>query len=142
MNLLDKLPALNATLNSVAFIFLLLGWRQVKSGQVEKHKKTMKAAFLVSVMFLISYLCHHTLGEETKFTATGFVRTVYFFILITHIPLAALMVVPILLLVRWGIKDEIHKHKKLARIVLPVWVYVSLTGVLIYLMLYVWFPSA
>ena len=142
MNLVQELPAVNATLNLVAFVLLLTGWRMVRSGRVEAHKKVMTAAFVVSTLFLVSYLTYHALGEETKFTEQGVVRTIYFAILLTHIPLAALMVVPILILVWMGWTDRIDRHRRLARIVLPVWLYVSLTGVLIYLFLYVLWPPA
>lgn len=140
--MVDQLPALNAALNTTAFILLLVGWRMVKTGRVEAHKKVMTAAFTVSALFLISYLTYHSLGEEKKFTEQGIVRTIYFIILLTHIPLAALMVPPILALVWFGYTGRIEKHRKLARITLPVWLYVSVTGVLIYLFLYVLWPPA
>ncbi len=137
MDLVAVLPAVDATLNFVAFCLLMLGYRQVKAGEVKKHKKTMLMALTVSALFLICYLTYHALGEEKKFSGEGFIRNIYFFILITHIPLAALMVPPILFLAHAGITERIERHKKLAKFVLPVWMYVSVTGVLIYLLLHV-----
>ena len=136
-DILPYLPAVNATFNMVAFFLLLRGWRQVRRGAVEKHKKTMKFALAASSCFLISYLTYHTFGVEKKFTGEGLIRTIYFFILITHVPLAALMTVPIAFLVHAGLTERIERHRKLARVVLPVWIYVSITGVLIYVLLHV-----
>ena len=130
-SVLPILPAVNAAFNMVAFVLLIRGWRQVRSGAIEKHKKTMKLALLASSCFLISYVTYHTFGEEKKFAGEGAIRTIYFVILITHVPLAALMTVPIAFLVHAGITERIERHRKLARIVLPVWIYVSITGVLI-----------
>ncbi len=141
MKIIDSLPALNASLNLVAFILLILGYRQVKAGEVEKHKKTMIMALVASSLFLISYLTYHTLGEEKKFGGDGIIRVIYFIILITHIPLAGLMTPPILFLAHAGLTERIDRHKKLARFVLPVWLYVSVTGVLIYLLLHVMYAK-
>ncbi|MFT7616484.1 MAG: putative membrane protein [Planctomycetota bacterium] len=141
MDFVSSLPAVNASLNLVAFSLLVLGYRQVKSGQVEKHKKTMLCALVASALFLVSYLTYHSLGEEKHFAGEGVIRYIYFFILITHIPLAAIMVPPILILAHAGIKDKIDRHRKLARFVLPVWMYVSVTGVLIYVLLHVLYPK-
>ena len=130
------LPALNATLNAVAFVFLIAGWRAIKNGRPEAHKKLMLAALAASTLFLVSYLTHHATSEPTRFTRTGWIRGVYYFVLATHIPLAALMVPPILRLTWLGLKGRLAEHKRLARWTFPVWVYVSITGVLVYWMLY------
>ena len=140
--MIEQLPAVNATLNTIAFILLVLGYRKIKAGQEEAHKKLMIAAFGVSALFLCCYLTHKYASGDTKFTHEGFIRYVYFFILATHVPLATLMVIPILLLIRHGLKGNIDQHRKLARWTFPVWIYVSITGVLIYFMLYQWYPPS
>ncbi|MCB9832373.1 MAG: DUF420 domain-containing protein [Planctomycetes bacterium] len=140
--MIDLLPSLNATLNATATILLLIGWRLVRTGRVEAHKKVMTAAVVVSALFLVSYLTYHSLGEEKRFAEQGILRIVYFIILATHIPLAGLMVPPILALLWFGYHDQIDRHRKLARITLPIWLYVSVTGVLIYLFLYLLWPPA
>ena len=124
------------TLIELLVVLLILGWRAVKQGKVEAHKKIMVSAFLVSTAFLICYLTHKYTAGDTKFTHEGAIRIVYFVILATHVPLAAIMGVPILLLLRWGLRGEIDRHRRLARWTLPVWLYVSITGVVIYVMLY------
>jgi uncharacterized membrane protein YozB (DUF420 family) len=139
---MEHLPAVNATLNSIAFILLLFGWRAARAGERATHKKFMIAALTTSAAFLTCYLVYHYSGEPTKFTHEGWPKTLYFAILITHVPLAALMVIPIIYLAWMGLTDRIERHRRLARIVMPVWVYVSITGVLIYFMLYQWFPPA
>ena len=138
--MLQHLPAVNASLNAIAFVLLVLGWRAVRTGRVERHKKLMMAAFATSTVFLACYVTYHANVGHTTFTHEGFARTIYFIILATHIPLAALMVIPILMLIWFGVTDRIDRHRKLARWTLPVWLYVSITGVVIYVMLYHLFP--
>ena len=137
---MERLPALNALLNGLAAVLLVAGWRAVRTGRVEAHKKRMLAAVLASAAFLTSYLVYHAVHGDTTFTATGWPRRIYFAILITHVPLAALMVPPILMLLYHGLKGRIDRHRRLARWTLPVWLYVSVTGVLIYFWLYQWYP--
>ena len=133
---MENLPALNAAINTVAAILLVCGWRAVKRGEVEKHKKLMKCAVVASALFLTSYVIYHYGAGHTEFEKQGWIRWVYFFVLATHVPLATLMVVPILFLLHAGLTDRIERHKKLARITLPIWLYVSVTGVMVYWMLY------
>jgi len=136
------LPLINAILNGCAGLFLLWGFVLVKQRKLEAHKKVMTVAFLVSAAFLANYLYYHFNYDAIRFGGQGPIRTLYFTILITHVILATLMV-PFILRILWlSWKGQFARHAKLARWVWPVWMYVSVTGVLIYLMLYQWFPHA
>jgi uncharacterized membrane protein YozB (DUF420 family) len=130
------LPALNAVLNSTAAVLLVFGYRFIRSGNREAHRKVMIAAFSVSVLFLVSYLVYHYQVGSVKFTKTGPIRTVYFTILISHSILAAF--VPFLAVISlWrALKGQFDKHRRIARWTLPIWLYVSITGVAVYWMLY------
>ena len=132
-----NLPALNACLNGVAGIFLFLGWMAIKKKNRILHKKMMICAFITSTLFLCSYLTYHFLVHGlTQYKGQGFLRQLYFFILLTHTPLAVI-IVPFCLKALWhAYKQDFQKHIRITRWLLPVWMYVSLTGVLIYLMLY------
>lgn len=136
------LPLVNALLNSTSVVLLLIGFYLIRSGRREPHRKAMLAALAVSTLFLISYLIYHYNVGSVKFTGQGTVRTIYFIILITHTVLA--MFVPPLALITLvrALKERFPKHKVIARWTLPIWLYVSITGVIVYLMLYQWFPSA
>ncbi len=133
---LADLPAINATLNSVAFLLLVTGHRLIRRGKVIAHKRCMISAFAVSTVFLATYLTYRFLGEEKKFSGTGWIRPVYFFILITHIALAATVPVLATWTLMLGLKGRFEKHRRLARITFPIWVYVSVTGVIVYFMLF------
>lgn len=137
---LSDLPLLNAILNSTSSIFLLLGFYFIKKKNRVAHKKAMLAAVTTSILFLTSYLFYHFNVGSVKFTAQGTVRTVYFTILLSHTILAAslLYFVPVTL-VR-ALRERFDKHKRLARWTLPIWLYVSATGVIVYLMLYQFYP--
>lgn len=126
----------NAALNSVALVLLLIGYSFIRRRRVDAHRRCMLAAFGVSVLFLISYLTYHFMVAEKKFGGTGWIRPVYFFILFTHVPLAA--TVPVLgTTTLWlGIRGRVERHRRWARITFPIWVYVSVTGVLVYLLLF------
>lgn len=138
----QQLPAVNATLNGISAILLLMGFIAIRKGNKKFHQRCMISAFAVSAVFLICYLVYHYYAGSTKFTATGWIRPVYFSILISHVILAA-AIVPMILLTMWRAwKKDFEKHKKIARWTWPLWMYVSVTGVLIYLMLYQWFPPA
>ncbi|MEZ6194297.1 MAG: DUF420 domain-containing protein [Planctomycetota bacterium] len=139
--MLEFLPAVNATLNATAFVLLVLGWRAVRRGDRDVHKRYMLSALGTSAVFLACYLVYHYSAGHTEFQHQGWPRRIYFLILATHVPLAALMVVPIGFLVWMGLTDRIDRHRRLARIVLPVWLYVSITGVVIYVMLYHLYPT-
>jgi uncharacterized membrane protein YozB (DUF420 family) len=131
-----SLPALNASLNALGTIFLVSGYLMIRRRRVEAHRACMLAAFACSVAFLTSYLTYHYYAGSTPFTGTGLIRPVYFFILITHIVLAAL-VPPLAILTLWrALRERFEAHARLARWALPIWLYVSVTGVIVYLMLY------
>lgn len=134
-----NLPGLNAILNSCSAICLVLGFLAIKNKKVETHKKFMGMALIFSTFFLISYLYYHYLVGHTVFPGTGIVKTIYLLILIPHIILAAVMVPLILTTFYFALKGNFTAHKKIARWTLPIWLYVSFTGILIYFMLYKWF---
>jgi putative membrane protein len=140
---------LNAFINSIVSLFLLAGLMVVKQGKYEQHKKIMTAALILSVLFLVSYICHHLFAGETKFgdidhdgivteaekALAGGKRTFYYIILATHIPLAGIILPFILFTAYRALIGEWPKHVKLARITWPIWLYVSVTGVLVYLLI-------
>lgn len=130
------LPTVNATLNSIAAILLVRGWVLIKRRDFEAHKKTMLAAFATSALFLVSYLVYHYNVGSVKFTGTGAIRVVYFAILISHIVLAAVITPLALITLYRAWKNQLERHRRLARITLPLWLYVSVTGVAVYAMLY------
>jgi uncharacterized membrane protein YozB (DUF420 family) len=131
-----ELPALNATLNATSFVLLLIGYRLIRQGRREAHKKVMLAAFAVSAMFLASYLIYHYNVGSVRFQKEGPIRTVYFAILISHILLAAAVAVMAPITLFRALRERFPAHAKIARITFPIWVYVSVTGVIVYLMLY------
>ncbi|MAE65874.1 MAG: hypothetical protein CMJ18_16510 [Phycisphaeraceae bacterium] len=145
---LSELPHINAVLNGVATVLLLTGLVAIRRGRVDLHKTCMCSAFGASALFLVSYATHYawrasvTGGAHTPFHGTGTIRTVYFLLLISHIMLA--MTVPFLAvwLIRLGWTERYELHRRVARIGFPIWLYVSLTGVMIYLMLYHFNPPA
>ncbi|MBL7696765.1 MAG: DUF420 domain-containing protein [Chitinophagaceae bacterium] len=125
----------NAIINSVVSLLLLAGLIAVRARKYVLHKRIMISAILLSVLFLISYICHHLLAGDTKFGGEGPIRYVYFFILITHIILAAVILPFILFTAYRALIAEWPKHMRLARITWPIWFYVSVTGVVVYLMI-------
>lgn len=133
---LDDLPALNATLNLIAFVLLLVGYAMIKQRRVLAHKRLMIAAFCVSILFLISYLTYRGYGAEKRFGGQGWIRPVYFFILITHVTLAATVPFLACYTLYQGLGGRVEKHRRIARWTFPIWVYVSITGVLVYLLLF------
>lgn len=135
----QDLPTLNASLNSIAGVLLLLGYISIKQGKRDLHRNLMISALIVSALFLTSYLIYHYHVPSKKFPDLGWIKTVYFLVLFPHIILAVVMV-PMILKTFWhAYKQEWEKHKKIARITFPIWMYVSVTGVIVYLMLYQWF---
>lgn len=139
---LSILPTVNAILNFIALVLLVTGYRKIKQGYQVAHKRLMLAAFGVSILFLISYVSYHVWGQERRFGGTGFIRPIYFFILVTHVILA--VIVPLLAsrTLYLGLRGRFVQHRKIARITFPIWIYVSITGILVYLMLFVIFGSA
>lgn len=136
METLSYLPAVNAALNGTSALLLVVGQRLIKRGRIEAHKRTMIAAIVSSALFLTSYLYYHAQVGSVRFQGQGWSRPVYFTILLTHTVLAAVIVPMVLVTFYRGLKRMDLRHKKIARITFPLWVYVSITGVVIYTMLY------
>jgi uncharacterized membrane protein YozB (DUF420 family) len=130
------LPALNATLNAIAAVLLIVGYRLIRGGRREAHRRAMLAAFATSTLFLISYVVYHANAGSRPFPGQGPIRIVYFAILITHVILAAAIVPLVLITLVHGLRERFDRHRRIARWTLPLWLYVSVTGVLVYLMLY------
>lgn len=129
-------PALNAALNLTSAILLTCGWLMIRRGRIQTHRRFMIAAFVTSTFFLISYIVYHYTAGATRFTGTGAIRTFYFSILISHTVLA-LFVPPLAIIAIWnGLKMRVETHRRFARWALPLWMYVSVTGVMVYVMLY------
>jgi uncharacterized membrane protein YozB (DUF420 family) len=138
---IHDLPILNASLNAIGAILLLVARRQIKLGHRDTHKKLMITAFCVSTVFLVSYVVYHANVGSVHFTGQGWVRPVYYLILFTHTVLAAAVPVLATITLIRGLKARYNKHVKIAKWTYPVWIYVNSTGVIVYLMLYVFFPS-
>ena len=130
------LPALNATLNATSTVLLITGYLFIRRGNRRKHKMCMIAALVMSTLFLTSYVIYHAQVGSVPFQRTGWIRTVYFAVLIPHVILAAAIVPPILITVSRGLSAKYDKHRRIARWTLPLWLYVSVTGVIVYVMLY------
>ena len=133
---ISALPTLNAILNATSAVLLILGYQFIRQQNIRAHRTCMIAAFSVSVLFLISYLTYHYHVGTTRFPGQGWVRPVYFTILVTHTILAALVPFLALVTLSRAVKGQFPKHRRIARWTLPVWLYVSVTGVIVYLMLY------
>ena len=133
---LSDLPALNATLNGSAAILLLIGYRFIRRGEIQRHRATMLSACAVSTAFLTSYVIYHANVGSKPFTGQGPIRIVYFAILLTHVLLAATVLPLALVTVIRGLRGRFDRHRAIARWTFPIWLYVSVTGVVVYLMLY------
>lgn len=133
---IGDLPALNATLNGVSTILLLTGYSFILNGRRTAHERCMLGALAASALFLASYVVYHLHAGSKPFPGQGLARVVYFGILITHVTLAAVLPVLALLTAFRGLRSEFSKHVAIARWTLPLWLYVSVTGVIIYVMLY------
>jgi uncharacterized membrane protein YozB (DUF420 family) len=133
---LRDLPALNAGLNATSAALLLLGWLLIRAGRREAHKRAMVAALVCSALFLASYLVYHAQVGSVRFQGQGPVRTVYFAILISHTILAVTVVPLALVTLVHALRERFDRHRRVARIALPIWGYVSVTGVIVYWMLY------
>ncbi|HMJ92363.1 MAG TPA: DUF420 domain-containing protein [Candidatus Acidoferrum sp.] len=139
---ISDLPAVNASLNGLATVFLTIGYIFIKQKKQNAHRNCMIAAFVTSTVFLACYLTYHfNVVAVTKFQGQGIMRPIYFFILITHIILAVVIVPLVLMSMSRGLKQRWEAHKRISRWTWPIWMYVSVTGVIVYLMLYVWFPG-
>ena len=130
------LPAVNASLNALSGILLLVGYVLIRQRRIETHRKVMIAAFVTSSIFLVCYVVYHAEVGSVRFTRQGFVRPLYFTILATHVTLAAAVVPLALVTLSRGLKARYARHRAIARWTFPIWLYVSVTGVLVYVLLY------
>jgi putative membrane protein len=130
------LPTINATLNATAAVLLTWGYTLIRRKRVQTHRKVMITAFVVSCLFLVCYLIYHFQVGSVRFPHTGMLRTVYLSILGTHTVLAAAVPVLAIITLRRGLAGRFDRHRAIARWTLPIWLYVSVTGVVVYLMLY------
>jgi putative membrane protein len=131
-----ELPALNATLNAISGVLLVIGYALMRAKRIELHRRVMIAAFVTSSLFLVSYLTYHAQVGSVRFTREGFVRPLYFTILITHVTLAAVVLPMAIVTLTRGLKGRYPRHRAIARWTFPIWLYVSVTGVLVYVLLY------
>jgi uncharacterized membrane protein YozB (DUF420 family) len=131
-----SLPAVNATLNGIAAVLLGIGYALIRKKRIQAHKRVMLTAFSVSVLFLISYIVYHLNAGIVYYQKTGFLRYLYLTILTTHTILAVITPVLAIITLRRGLRMDVERHRAIARWTLPIWMYVSVTGVIVYLMLY------
>jgi putative membrane protein len=131
----SNLSAVNAALNSLSTVFLLLGFREIRARNFAKHMRFMIAAFITSALFLVSYIVYHHFVGDTPFTGQGFIRPVYFFILISHIVLSIFVVPLVLSSFLFAFSGKSSTHRKVSKWTFPIWLYVSVTGVMVFFML-------
>ena len=129
------LPKLHAMLNSLTAIALVLGFTFIKKGNIRYHRFAMVTAIVLSAFFLISYVTYHYQAPPTRFGGEGTIRGIYYFVLLTHIVLAAVIVPLVLLSVYFAISNQFDRHRRIARWTLPIWLYVAITGVVVYFMI-------
>jgi uncharacterized membrane protein YozB (DUF420 family) len=130
------LPALNATLNAISAVLLVIGWTLIRRRRIAQHRRVMIAAFVSSGLFLTSYVIYHAQVGSKPYPGTGVARTIYFSILIPHVLLAAAVLPLAIVTLRRGLRRSDSTHRRIARITLPIWLFVSVTGVIVYWMLY------
>lgn len=135
------LPTLNAALNATCTVLLIVAWRQIKARRIDAHRRTMLLAFATSVAFLTSYVVYHAQIGSRPYAGPEALRILYYAILIPHVILAAGVVPMVLLSLRRGLRREDARHKAIAKWTMPIWLFVSVTGVIVYVMLY-WLPQA
>jgi uncharacterized membrane protein YozB (DUF420 family) len=133
---IHDLPAVNATLNAIAAVLLCIAFVFIRQRRIEAHRRTMIAAFATSSLFLVCYIVYHAQVGSVRFTRQGFVRPLYFTILITHVTLAATVLPLAIITLSRALKARFDRHRAIARWTLPIWLYVSVTGVLVYVLLY------
>jgi putative membrane protein len=138
----SDLATLNACLNATSALFLLLGRRAIRRMEIDRHRRLMISAAVTSAVFLVSYLTYHATAGSVRFTGQGAVRPLYFAILVSHTLLAVAVLPMALRTLYLGLKRRDDRHRKIARWTYPVWLYVSVTGVVVYVMLYRLYPSA
>jgi putative membrane protein len=141
LDYISYLPHLNALLNSTSALFLIAGYSFIRAGRIRAHRNCQLSAFSASVLFLISYLTYHYFHGTTRFAGQGVARPIYFTILVTHTVLAVVIVPLILVTLYRAFRRDFIRHRRIARVTLPLWLYVSVTGVIVYLMLYHIYPS-
>jgi len=130
------LPAVNASLNAISGVLLVAGYLLIRARRIEQHRRCMIAAFTASSLFLICYVVYHAQVGSVRFTRQGFVRPLYYSILITHVTLAVVVVPLAIVTLSRGLQARYPRHRAIARWTLPIWLYVSVTGVLVYVLLY------
>jgi uncharacterized membrane protein YozB (DUF420 family) len=133
---IHDLPAINATLNGISGVLLIVGYLLMRARRIDLHRRVMLAAFVTSSVFLVCYLVYHAQVGSVRFTRQGYVRPLYFTILITHVTLAAVTLPLAIVTLSRGLKARYSRHRAIARWTLPIWLYVSVTGVLVYVLLY------
>jgi len=133
---MGKLPAVNAALNALSGVLLIIAYALIRQRKIEPHRKVMLAAFTTSSLFLICYVVYHAQVGSVRFTRQGFVRPLYFTILITHVTLAAVVLPMAIVTLSRGLQARYPQHRRIARWTFPIWLYVSITGVLVYVLLY------
>jgi uncharacterized membrane protein YozB (DUF420 family) len=133
---LHDLPAVNASLNALSGVLLLTGYVMIRTRRIQQHRRCMIAAFITSSVFLVCYIVYHAQVGSVPFTRQGFVRSLYFTILVTHVTLAATVVPLAVVTLSRGLKGRFPQHIRIARWTFPIWLYVSVTGVLVYVLLY------
>ena len=138
---ISLLPHLNAFLNTTSAILLVIGYSFIKRGNINAHRNFQIAAVATSTLFLISYLTYHYYHGDTKFLGQGIVRPFYFAVLISHVLLAIVILPLVIVTVVRALRGDFIRHRRIARWTFPLWLYVSVTGVIVYLMLYHFYPS-
>jgi putative membrane protein len=133
---IHDLPAVNASLNAASGVLLLVGYALMRARRIEQHRQVMLAAFVTSSLFLICYLVYHAQVGSVRFMRQGFVRPLYYAILTTHVTLAATVLPLAIVTLSRGLKARFAQHRRIARWTFPIWLYVSVTGVLVYVLLY------
>jgi putative membrane protein len=133
---IHSLPAVNASLNAISGVLLIIAYALIRARRIEQHRRVMIAAFATSTLFLICYLVYHAQVGSVRFTRHGFVRPLYYTILVTHVTLAATVPPLAIVTLSRGLKARYAQHRRIARWTFPIWLYVSVTGVLVYVLLY------
>ena len=132
---IDFLPLLNAIINGTVFFTLIFAIKAIKNGNRELHQKLIYVSLILSTIFLLSYVIHHVTHDPVSYEGEGFLKYFYYFILISHITLSAIIIPFVLVTLSRALKENFEDHKKIARITFPIWLYVSVTGVLVYILI-------
>ena len=132
----SDLPAIDASLNAISAVLLVMGWLNIRARRIAAHKRCMISAFVTSSLFLICYVMYHAHAGSKPFPGHGLIRTVYFSILIPHVTLAAVVLPMAIITLSRALRERFDRHRAIARWTLPIWLFVSVSGVVVYLMLY------